>query len=83
MNCDGWNASELRQLANGGKWLLLEGIKNGVLDNGVRMFFGVAAGNRVEFLLAWILAHDGACDRIQAERRGKFVEDGLSRKSFD
>jgi putative AlgH/UPF0301 family transcriptional regulator len=56
MNCGSWNAGELRQLADRRKWLLFEGIKNAVIDNGIRRFFGGVAENQEESPGAPILA---------------------------
>jgi hypothetical protein len=83
MNCGSWHAGEIRQLANRREWLLLEAIKNGLINNGIRRFFGGVAGNRRKLPLTQILGHRRICDRIPTEHSYKFVVDGLSRKSFD
>jgi hypothetical protein len=82
MSCGSWNAGELCQPADPRGWLLLEGIKNGVIDNGIRGFFGGVAGNRGEVPLAQKHGHRQVCDSIRAEHSNKVVVGGLSRESF-
>jgi hypothetical protein len=51
MDCGSWNADELRHPANRRESLILQGIKNGVIYNGIHRFFGRVAGNRGELPL--------------------------------
>jgi hypothetical protein len=83
MNCRSWNVGEVSQLPNRREWILLNGIKNCLINNDRHWFLGGVNKNRGELPLASILGYGRVDDCIRVKYSSKFVMDGPGRKSFE